>query len=72
MGTWIEIQNPLELSYNASVVPFVGTWIEIVRAGDTAIIKGTSFPSWERGLKLFFKLVVITFNSRRSLRGNVD
>ena len=31
MGTWIEIGKQSRISYDARVVPHVGTWIEIIQ-----------------------------------------
>ena len=31
------------------VVPYVGTWIEIKKAGLNPILSVKSFPTWERG-----------------------
>ena len=52
------------------VAPFAGAWIEIDGAGLYSSYD-TSLPSRERGLKLFFILLVVLAVSR-SLRGSVD
>ena len=37
------------------VAPLVGAWIEIRILGERTEITITSLPSWERGLKLFYR-----------------
>ena len=53
VGTWIETSKNPDTVRAFAVVPLVGTWIETEddRPGE---IRGSSFPSWERGLKPTF------------------
>ena len=52
-GTWIEILVASEHGQTACVVPHAGTWIEIPDEKSISEIF-TSFPTRERGLKLFY------------------
>jgi len=72
VGTWIEIGNTWKECLANGVVPFVGTWIEIVLSLEKLSAADASFPSWERGLKLFCPWKSFQLPMRRSLRGNVD
>ena len=70
VGAWIEIITYLVFFCLFSVAPLVGAWIEIRNLGG-CLSSGTSLPSWERGLKFIFYLLLANF-VRRSPRGSVD
>ena len=52
VGTWIETGERISDADEHEVVPLVGTWIETEDRGGSGRTEKTSFPSWERGLKL--------------------
>ena len=56
MGAWIEINyESKELSYEDSVAPLVGAWIEMISMFfDSRELM--SLPLWERGLKFWKSL----------------
>ena len=53
-GTWIETILRGAAKYVKSVVPLAGTWIETGAMAAITSPVGMSFPSRERGLKLFY------------------
>ena len=54
VGTWIETRHCAGIVCTERVVPLVGTWIETLVCLSTASMT-SSFPLWERGLKLHRK-----------------
>ena len=70
-GTWIETSPQKEEQEGNNVVPLAGTWIETSFLVYSPSSSTPSFPSRERGLKLFECHSCTGFCSR-SPRGNVD
>ena len=71
MGTWIEIIRIDGRLRPEDVVPYVGTWIEILGfACGVLVINGRSLRGNVDRNEKFEK--ILTDNGRRSLRGNVD
>ena len=52
VGAWIEISCSPLISSSSLVAPLVGAWIEIAGIRTVELSRGSSLPSWERGLKL--------------------
>ena len=71
MGTWIEIVFLKYETKSVMVVPFVGTWIEIIN-WYPIIDKSLSYPSWVRGLKSTSCISHPINLGSRTLRGYVD
>ena len=72
MGTWIEMSADVEIEESEEVVPYVGTWIEILSGRCnpiSAIDVGPYVGTW-------IEILQIIYEGRhtmcRSLRGNVD
>ena len=62
MGTWIEIPMSPPSLINIIVVPFVGTWIEILR-NQLIQQRRMSYPLWVRGLKFLLNPLFPQMNS---------
>ena len=72
VGAWIEITVVKSTIASLIVVPLVGAWIEITHGDGFRSRASTSFPSWERGLKLVNHKCIFSSAECRSPRGSVD
>ena len=75
-GTWIEIGVYSAQYIFTIVVPLAGTWIEIIEVTISGSAYTTSFPSRERGLKLWNigkqPVFLVSFPSReRGLKSSI-
>ena len=50
-GAWIETRSNSNSSVVCNVAPFAGAWIETIHPREFCLVRKTSLPSRERGLK---------------------
>ena len=55
VGAWIEIKVKGHSTCPGFVAPYVGAWIEISMSCCSDSIFDKSLPTWERGLKLWYR-----------------